>query len=97
MNMFCRCVQPHIRAKFFQVFDTSMRKRLHDRLLYVVCSQNWESMGPHYWIKQIVELMMATADQVGSLSCLELSCQLETWPTTNDLNQQPSPEKGFLS
>ena len=56
-----RCVQPHIRAKFFEVFDTSMRKRLHDRLLYVVCSQNWEHMGPHYWIKQIIELMLATA------------------------------------
>ena len=56
-----RCVQPHIRAKFFEVFDTSMRKKLHDRLLYVVCSQNWEHMGPHYWIKQIIELMLATA------------------------------------
>ena len=56
-----RCIQPHIRAKFFQVFDSSMRKRLHDRLLYVVCSQNWEAMGPHYWIKQIIELMVATA------------------------------------
>ena len=63
-----RCVQPHIRAKFFHVFDASMRKRLHDRLLYVVCSQNWESMGPHYWIKQIVELMMATADQVSPIT-----------------------------
>ena len=56
-----RCIQPHIRAKFFEVFDTSMRKRLHDRLLYVVCSQNWEHMGPHYWVKQIIELMLATA------------------------------------
>ena len=63
-----RCVQPHIRAKFFQVFDTSMRKRLHDRLLYVVCSQNWDSMGPHYWIKQIVELMMATANQTTTIT-----------------------------
>ena len=42
-----RCVQPHIRAKFFEVFDASMRKKLHDRLMYVVCSQNWEAMGPH--------------------------------------------------
>ena len=28
-----RCVQPHIRAKFFEIFDSSMKKRLHDRLL----------------------------------------------------------------
>jgi transformation/transcription domain-associated protein len=56
-----RCPQPHIRAKFFEVFDTSMRKRLYDRLLYIVCSQNWESMGPHYWVKQCLELVMSTA------------------------------------
>ena len=56
-----RCPQPGIRAKFFQVFDTSMRKRLYDRLLYIVCSQNWESMGPHFWIKQCLELVMFTA------------------------------------
>ena len=56
-----RCPQPHIRAKFFEVFDTSMRKRLYDRLLYIVCSQNWESMGPHFWIKQCLELVMSTA------------------------------------
>ena len=56
-----RCSQPHIRAKFFEVFDLSMRKRLYDRLLYIVCSQNWESMGPHYWIKQCLELVMSTA------------------------------------
>jgi transformation/transcription domain-associated protein len=56
-----RCVQPHIRAKFFDVFDTSMKKRLAERLLYIVCSQNWEAMGPHYWIKQCIELLLSTA------------------------------------
>jgi transformation/transcription domain-associated protein len=54
-----RCTQPHIRAKFFEVFDASMRKRIHDRLMYVVCSQNWEAMGPHYWIKQCIELLLS--------------------------------------
>lgn len=55
-----RCVQPQIRAKFFEVFDNSMRRRLHERLLYIICSQNWEAIGPHYWIKQCIELLMAT-------------------------------------
>lgn len=57
-----RCVQPHIRAKFFEVFDQSMRRRLHDRLLYIVCSQSWDAMGPHYWIKQCIELLLVTAN-----------------------------------
>eukprot|EP00094_Tigriopus_californicus_P003836 TCALIF_03692-PA protein Name:"Similar to TRRAP Transformation/transcription domain-associated protein (Homo sapiens)" AED:0.01 eAED:0.01 QI:3/1/1/1/1/1/3/160/3083 len=56
-----RCTQPHIRAKFFEVFDNSMKKRLHERLMYIICSQNWESMGPHYWIKQCIELLLSIA------------------------------------
>jgi hypothetical protein len=56
-----RCVQPAIRAKFFEVFDASMKRRLHDRLMYIICSQNWEAMGPHYWIKQCIELLVVTA------------------------------------
>lgn len=56
-----RCTQPHIRAKFFEVFDDSMRRKLHDRLMYITCSQNWDAMGPHYWIKQCIELLIVTA------------------------------------
>lgn len=52
---------PSVRAKFFEVFDQSMPKFLHERLLYIVCSQNWEHMGPHYWIKQCLELLTTTA------------------------------------
>ncbi|MCL4119613.1 UNVERIFIED_CONTAM: hypothetical protein GTU68_032019, partial [Idotea baltica] len=58
-----RSSQPHIRAKFFQVFNESMTSKLYDRLLYIVCSQNWENMGPHYWIKQCIELLMVTAKE----------------------------------
>lgn len=56
-----RCVQPQIRTKFFEVFDGNLRRRLHERLMYIVCSQNWESMGPHFWIKQCIELLLVTA------------------------------------
>lgn len=57
-----RCNQPHIRAKFFEVFDGSMRRRLHDRLLYIICSQAWDAIGPHYWIKQCIELLILTTN-----------------------------------
>lgn len=40
-----------------------MRRRLHDRLLYITCSQNWEAIGPHYWIKQCLELLLVTATE----------------------------------
>uniref|UniRef100_A0ABM0MIW8 Transformation/transcription domain-associated protein-like n=1 Tax=Saccoglossus kowalevskii TaxID=10224 RepID=A0ABM0MIW8_SACKO len=54
-----RCTQPHIREKFFEVFDNSMRRRIYDRLLYITCSQNWEAMSTHFWVKQCIELIMA--------------------------------------
>ena len=51
-----RCTQPQIRQKFVEVFDSSMKGRLFDRLLYMTCSQNWEAMIGHYWIKQCIEV-----------------------------------------
>ncbi|XP_052746122.1 transcription-associated protein 1 isoform X5 [Bicyclus anynana] len=55
-----RCPQPHIRAKFFEVYDGSVRRRVFDRLLYIICSQNWEHIGQHFWIKQCLELLLVT-------------------------------------
>lgn len=73
-----RCNQPTIRAKFLEIFDGSMRRRLHDRLLYIVCSQAWESIGQHYWIKQCIELLILTANT---------STQIRN---TNDIHLLPS-------
>lgn len=57
-----RCNQPTIRAKFFGIFDGSMRRLLHDRLLYIICSQAWDTIGQHYWIKQCIELLILTTN-----------------------------------
>ncbi|KAL3832377.1 hypothetical protein ACJMK2_024027 [Sinanodonta woodiana] len=56
-----RCNQSHIRHKFVEVFDNSIPKRVFDRLLYITCSQNWESMTSHFWIKQCIELLLSVA------------------------------------
>ncbi|XP_047506869.1 transcription-associated protein 1 isoform X1 [Pieris napi] len=55
-----RCTQPNIRAKFFEVYDASVKKKLFDRILYIICSQNWEHIGQHFWIKQCLELLLVT-------------------------------------
>lgn len=57
-----RSHNPSIRAKFFEVIDASMRRRLHDRLMYIISSQAWDSIGTHYWIKQCIELLILTAN-----------------------------------
>lgn len=77
-----RCIQPQIRAKFFEVFDGSMRRRLYDRLLYIVCSQSWDAMGPHYWIKQCIELLIVTAS---STTQINLGNQDNLLPSINSI------------
>lgn len=52
----CACAQPLIRAKFFEVFDNPSGSGRSTSLLYVTCSQNWEAMGNHFWIKQCIEV-----------------------------------------
>ena len=56
-----RCSQPAVRQKFMAVFDGSIKKRLYDRLLYITCSQNWEAMACHFWIKQCIEVSAVTS------------------------------------
>ena len=51
-----RCSQSDLRQKFVEVFDASIRRRLFDRLHYIITSQNWESMAGHFWIKQCIEV-----------------------------------------
>ncbi|XP_013100353.2 transcription-associated protein 1 [Stomoxys calcitrans] len=62
-----RSQNPTIRAKFFEIIDASMRRRLHDRLLYIICSQAWDSIGTHYWIKQCIELLVLTANTMTAI------------------------------
>lgn len=57
-----RCSDPEIRKKFYAFFDESVDRNLHDRLLYILSSKAWESIGHHYWIKQCIELLMLTAN-----------------------------------
>ena len=45
-----------INFLIFQVFNGSIPRRVFDRLLYITCSQNWEAMGSHFWIKQCIEV-----------------------------------------
>ncbi|CAG9767854.1 unnamed protein product [Ceutorhynchus assimilis] len=80
-----RCTQPNIRAKFFKVFDNSMRRRLYDRLLYIISSQNWESIGQQYWIKQVIELLLVTStSKIG----IEMSHQSSILPSITSVIRQ---------
>lgn len=86
-----RCTQPQIRAKFFEVFDGSMRRRLHDRLLYIVCSHAWDSIGQQYWIKQCIELLVLTSN---SNSQVQIANESHLLPSISSvINLADSDEK----
>ncbi|XP_048847031.1 transformation/transcription domain-associated protein isoform X2 [Brienomyrus brachyistius] len=90
-----RCAQPHIRAKFFEVFDSSMKRRVYERLLYICCSQNWEAMGSHFWIKQCIELLLAVCEHSSTIST---SCQGAMLPAiTNVINLADSHDRAAFA
>ncbi|KAF4085228.1 hypothetical protein AMELA_G00114400 [Ameiurus melas] len=90
-----RCAQPLIRAKFFEVFDASMKRRVYERLLYICCSQNWEAMGSHFWIKQCIELLLAVCEK-GSV--IGTSCQGSMLPSiTNVINLADSHDRAAFA
>uniref|UniRef100_UPI00398EA1CE transformation/transcription domain-associated protein n=1 Tax=Pristiophorus japonicus TaxID=55135 RepID=UPI00398EA1CE len=90
-----RCCQPHIRAKFFEVFDNSMRRRVYDRLLYITCSQNWEAMGSHFWIKQCIELLLAVCEKNTTIGT---NCQGAMLPSiTNVINLADSHDRAAFA
>ncbi|XP_025029317.1 transformation/transcription domain-associated protein, partial [Python bivittatus] len=90
-----RCAQPLIRAKFFEVFDNSMKRRVYERLLYITCSQNWEAMGNHFWIKQCIELLLAVCERNTTIGT---SCQGATLPSiTNVINLADSHDRAAFA
>ncbi|TSK14648.1 Transformation/transcription domain-associated protein [Bagarius yarrelli] len=90
-----RCSQPLIRAKFFEVFDASMKRRVYERLLYICCSQNWEAMGSHFWIKQCIELLLAVCEK-GTI--IGTSCQGSMLPSiTNVINLADSHDRAAFA
>ncbi|XP_039879135.1 transformation/transcription domain-associated protein isoform X2 [Simochromis diagramma] len=90
-----RCSQPMIRAKFFEVFDASMKRRVYERLLYISCSQNWEAMGSHFWIKQCIELLLAVCERN---TIIGTSCQGSMLPSiTNVINLADSHDRAAFA
>ncbi|KAL5497639.1 hypothetical protein EMCRGX_G014148 [Ephydatia muelleri] len=66
-----RSSQVSVRAKFFEVFNASIPKKLFERLMYIVCSQNWEHCGGYFWIKHCIELVLAVVVADNPIKCCQ--------------------------
>lgn len=92
-----RFQNPHVRAKFFEILDSSMRRRLHDRLLYIICSQAWDTIGSHYWIKQCIELLILTANTMTQIQCSNEAFKIPCISSVIPTNSTDSQEHTFVS
>jgi len=94
-----RFQNPHIRAKFFEILDSSMRRRLHDRLLYtcIICSQACDTIGSHYWIKQCNELLILTANTMMQIQCSNEELKIPSITSVIPANSADIQENSFVS
>ena len=85
-----RSVNPTIRIKFMDIFSKSIRKRLYDRLMYIIGTQNWEHMGSHYWIIQCLELLLNIVQTDHKMLCSSTYSRLPS--CTSVLRNSSNPD-----
>ncbi len=55
-----------MRNRFMNIFDRSLTKTASARLIYVLTSQNWDTLSDTFWLSQAVQLIFG-AVEMGSL------------------------------
>ena len=58
---------PHIRQKFFNLYQSNQPANMFDRLINVLVGQNWKNFGHYYWIKHCVQLVLSIVDPTALL------------------------------
>lgn len=94
-----RCSQPETRKKFYDLFHASIGNSIYDRLIYILSTKAWDSIGHHYWIKQCIELLILTGNvnapmqnSNASLMCLKLSDEITKIDSNQALNDDTSEQ-----
>lgn len=57
-----RSIDPELRARFIDLFDSNLPPSMANRLQYVLASQSWESLSSSFWIQQAVDLLLGCVD-----------------------------------
>ena len=58
----CRCADVAVRREFLALFDASLTRSVPARVLYLLGHQNWSWMAEHYWLHQVLDLVLAAVD-----------------------------------
>ena len=51
-----------MRNRFMNIFDRSLSKTASARLIYVLTSQNWDTLADTFWLSQAVQLIFGAVD-----------------------------------
>ena len=62
-----RAADVSMRNRFMEIFDKNLSKTASDRLLYVVNSQNWDTLGESYWLAQASQLLLCAIEMNTSI------------------------------
>ena len=74
-----------MRSKFQEVYEGSVSQRVFDRMLYVLCSQNWEHCGSYFWVKHCIDVSMCALVYIYhgvSRVCVPLNIELVVFKNT---------------
>ena len=51
-----------VRNRFLTIFDKSLTRTATSRLLYVVTSQNWDTLAETFWLSQAIQLISGSVE-----------------------------------
>lgn len=57
-----RAQDVEMRNRFMSIFDRSLTKTANARLIYVLTSQNWDTLAESFWLSQAIQLIFGAVD-----------------------------------
>lgn len=57
-----RAKDVEMRNRFMTIFDRSLTKSANARLIYVLTSQNWDTLSESFWLSQAIQLIFGAID-----------------------------------
>jgi len=57
-----RAQDVEVRNRFMTIFDRSLTRTASARLLYVLTSQNWDTLAESFWLSQAIQLVLGSVE-----------------------------------
>ena len=57
-----RAQDVEMRERFMNIFDRSLQKTISARLLYILISQNWDTLNESFWLSQAIQLIFGAVE-----------------------------------